>query len=73
MQPYRYSNFSHVFFLNCIFVIDAAVKQLVGLSRSFLKYGVSAVTMAAHNLSFLNQIFTVGQLVSLTRCSTEAW
>ena len=30
-----------------MFVIDAAVKQLV--SRSFLKHGVSAVAMAAHN------------------------
>ena len=48
MQQYRYSNFSDVFCLNCIFVIDAhaAVKQLV--SRSFLIHGVSAVTMAAH-------------------------
>ena len=36
-----------MFCLNCIFVIDAAaVKQLV--SRNFLKYGVSAVAMAAH-------------------------
>ena len=46
MQQYRYFNFSDVFCLNYIFVIDAAVKQLV--SRSFLKYGASAVTMAAH-------------------------
>ena len=46
-----------MFCLNCIFVIDAAaVKQLV--SRSFLKYGVSAVAMAAHKL-FSNEIFTV--------------
>ena len=48
MQQYRHSNFSDVFCLNCILVIDDAVKQLV--SRSFLKYGVSAVTVAAHNL-----------------------
>ena len=48
MQQYRYSNFSDVLCLNCIFVIDAAVKQLV--SRSFPKYDVSAVTMAAHNI-----------------------
>ena len=46
MQQYRYSNFSDVFCLNCNFVIDAAVKQLV--SGSSLKYEVSAVTMAAH-------------------------
>ena len=39
-----------MFCLNRIFVIDAAVKQLV--SRSFLKHGVSAVAMAARN-SFL--------------------
>ena len=39
MQQYRYSNFSDVFCLNCNFVIDAAVKQLV--SRSFQKYGAS--------------------------------
>ena len=52
-------------------VIDAAEKQLV--RRSFLRYGVSAVTMAAHKIFFLNQIFTVDLLVSLTRCSTEAW
>ena len=52
VQQYRcrYSNFSDVFCLNCIFVIDAAVKQLV--SRSFFKYGVSAVTMAAHKIFF---------------------
>ena len=50
MQQYQYKNFSHVFCLNCIFVIDAAVKQLV--SRSLLKYDVSAVTMAAHNIFF---------------------
>ena len=40
----RKSNFSVVFCLKCIFVIDVAVKQLT--SRSFLKCGVSAVTMA---------------------------
>ena len=53
MQQYRYFNFSDVFRLNYIFVIDAAVKQLV--SRSFLKYGVSAVTivtMAAHKIFY---------------------
>ena len=57
MQQYRYSNFSDVFCLNCNFVIDAAVKQLV--SGSFLKYEVSAVTMAAHKIFLKNQIFTV--------------
>ena len=63
MPQYRYSNFSDVFCLNCIFAIDDVVKQLV--SRSFLKYGLSAVTMAARKNYFfkLNQIFTV--LVSL--------
>ena len=51
MQQYWLSNFSDVFCLNCIFAIDAAaVKQLV--SRSFLKYGVSAVAMAAHKFCF---------------------
>ena len=39
-----------MFCLNCIFIIDAAVKQLV--SRSFLKHGVSAVAMAAHKFFF---------------------
>ena len=34
MQQYRYSNFSEVFFLNCIFLIDAAVKQLVSRRAS---------------------------------------
>ena len=63
MQQYRYSNFSDVFFLNCVFVIDAAVKQLV--SRSFLKYDVSVVTMAARKVFFSNQTFTVCLLVSL--------
>ena len=48
MQQCRYFNFSDVFCLNYIFVIDAAVKQLV--SRSFLQYGASAVTMAAHKI-----------------------
>ena len=57
MQQYRYSNFSDVFCLNCNFVIDAAVKQLV--SGSSLKYEVSAVTMAAHKIFLKNQIFTV--------------
>ena len=71
MQQYQYSNFSDVFCLNCNFVTDAAVKQLV--SMSFRKCDVSAVTMAAHKIFYKNQIFTVGLLVSLTRCSTEAW
>ena len=70
MQQYRYFNFFDVFCLNCIFVIDAAVKQVV--SRSFFKYGLSAVTTAAHK-NFKNQIFTVGLLVLLTPCSTKAW
>ena len=48
MQQYRYFNFSDVFCLNYNFVIDAAAKQLV--SRSFLKYDSSAVTMAAHKI-----------------------
>ena len=46
MQQYRYFNFSDVLCLNCNFVIDAAVRQLV--SGSSLKYEASAVTMAAH-------------------------
>ena len=73
MQQYwsAYSSFSDVFCLNCIFVIDTAVKQLV--SRSFLKYGVFAVTMAAHKILKKNQIFTVSLLILLTRCSTETW
>ena len=33
MQQYRYSNFSDVLCLNCIFVIDAAVNQFVLLHR----------------------------------------
>ena len=53
MQQYRLSSFSDVFCLNCIFVIDAAVKQLVSRPRSFLKHGVFAVAMAAHNFFFL--------------------
>ena len=57
MQQYRYSNFFDVFCLNCNFVIDAAVKQLV--SGSSLKYKVSAVTMAAQKIFLENQIFTV--------------
>ena len=68
MQQYRQSNFYDVFCLNCIFVIDAAVKQLVG--RSFLKYGVSAVTMAAHKLKKKKQIFTV--LISLHSLSYQS-
>ena len=70
MQQYRYSNFSHVFCLNCIFVIDAAVKQLV--SRSFLKY-IRCICSNCGSTQIKNQIFTVGLLVSLTRGSTEAW
>ena len=50
MQQFQYSNFSDVFRLNCNFVINAAVKQLV--SGSSLKYEVSAVTMAAHKNFF---------------------
>ena len=50
MQQYRYSNFFDAFFLHWIFVIDDAVKQLV--NRSFLKYGVFAVTMAEHKSIF---------------------
>ena len=57
MQQYQYSNFSDVFCLNCNFVIDAAVKQLV--SGSSLKYEVSAATMAAYKIFLQNQIFTV--------------
>ena len=53
MQQYRKSNFSEMFCLNCIFVIDATVKLLI--RRSFLKCGVSAVTMAAHK-HFFNKI-----------------
>ena len=61
MQQYWYSNFFDVFCLNCNFVIDAAVKQFV--CGSFLKYGVSAVTMAAQKIKKKKQIFTA--LVSL--------
>ena len=53
MLQYLESNFSDVFCLNCIFVIDATVKHLI--SRSFFKCGVSAVAMAAHK-HFLNKI-----------------
>ena len=57
MLQYWQPNFSVVLRLNCIFVIDVAVKQL---SRSFLKCNVSAVTMTANNF-FLksNQILVV--------------
>ena len=67
MQQYRCSNFSDVFCLNCIFVIDAAALMHL-VSRSFLKYGVSAGTMAAHKIIFKksNSIFTV-LLVSLNQ------
>ena len=50
MQQYRKSRFFDVFCLNRIFVIDAAVKQLV--SKSFLKHGVSAVALATHKFFF---------------------
>ena len=61
-SQYWESSFSDMFCLNCIFVFNAAVKQLV--SGSFLKHAVSAVAMAAHKFFFKsNQIFTV--LVSL--------
>ena len=50
MQQYWKSSFCYVFCLNCIFVIDAAAKQLV--SRSFLIHGVSAEAMAAHKFFF---------------------
>ena len=57
----RKSNFSVVFCLKYK-VIDVAVKQL--RSRSFLKCGVSAVTMAAHNIFLkIKQILII--LVSL--------
>ena len=68
MQQYRYSNFSDVFCLNCIFVINAVVKELV--SRSFLRYGVPAFCSnygrAQIRQDFLklknksHQLFTVG-------------
>ena len=61
MQQFRYSNFSDVFCLNCNYVIDAAVKQLVNASS--LKHEASAASMAAHNFFLKNQIFTV--IVSL--------
>ena len=50
MLQYRKSNFSYVFCLNCIFVIDATVKHI--LNRCFLKCVVSAVTTAAHKHFF---------------------
>ena len=46
----RKSKFSDVFCLNCILVIDATVKHLI--SRSFLKRGVSAETMACTQTFF---------------------
>ena len=76
MQQYRKSNFSDVFCLNYIFVIDATVKHLI--SKSFPKCGVflnavffnaviikySAVTMAAHIFFLIesNQILVRWQL-----------
>ena len=49
MQQYRLSNFSYVFGMNCIFVIDAPVKHLI--IKSFLKSGAaSAVTMTARKI-----------------------
>ena len=71
MQQYRYSNFSDVFCLNCNYVIDAAVKQLV--SGSSLKYEASAASMAAYKIFLKNQIFTViVSLNSLWYCSVVA-
>ena len=35
MQQYRYSKFFDVFCLNCIFVINAAVKKLVSTGKQF--------------------------------------
>ena len=58
MQQYRKSNFSDVFCLNCIFVIDAAaVKQLV--SRSFLMYGVSAVASDGYDKPLCTKAITI--------------
>ena len=53
MQQYRKSNFSDMFCLNCIFVMDATVKHFI--KRSFLECGASAVTMAALK-HFFNKI-----------------
>ena len=50
MQQFRYSNFTDVLSLNCNFVIDAAVKQLV--SGSSLKYEESTVTIWLHTNFF---------------------
>ena len=63
MQIYRKSNLFRCVLLELHFVIDATVKHLI--SRSFLKCGVSAETMAAHKhfCIKLNQIFII--LVSL--------
>ena len=52
MQQYRKFNFSDVFCLNCIFVIDAADDEKQLVSRSFLSYGISAVAMGAHKFLF---------------------
>ena len=73
MQQYRYSNFSDVFCLSCIFVIDAAVKQLV--SRSFLKYGVFAVglTTAAHKIFSKKSNLHCRSTRFIDSRSTEAW
>ena len=63
MQQYRYSNFADVFCLNCNFVIDATVKQLVnGSSR---KYEVSAVTMAAHKFFFFKSNLHCNRFIKL--------
>ena len=64
MQQYQYSNFSDVFCLNCIFVFDDAVKQLV--CGSFLKYGASAVTMAAHKIIKKKSNFHCTRFIKLT-------
>ena len=72
MQQYRWSNFSDMFSLNCIFLIDAAVKHLI--SRSFFKCGVSAVSMAALKNCFktLNQTFITTYSFRYSSCSTES-
>ena len=59
MQQYRKSNVSHVFCLNCTFVIDATVKHLT--SRSFVKCGVSAIITAAHKICAPDLRFMISQ------------
>ena len=70
MQQYRLYKFSDVFCLNCMFVIDAAVKQLI--SRSVLDCGVSAGIMAdwLHTKNFFLKIKSD---LHYTRRSTEVW